>query len=124
MLEVGRWYEAETRRQGRGHTLGPPDVHRWKALLTLLEQQLAAMDMADATPMKLAPSILLEMKDLLVASFGTVWDESLMPGCFSECFSGSDGRLYPYAFNDIDSTTRRREGAIGGRARRAGRSSL
>ena len=40
MLEVGRWYGAETRSEGRGHTLGPPDIHRWKALLTRLAQLL------------------------------------------------------------------------------------
>ena len=40
MVEVGRWYGTETRREGRGHSLGPPDVHRWQALLTRLARLL------------------------------------------------------------------------------------
>ena len=47
MLEVGRWYGAETRRAGRGHSLGPPDIHRWKALLTRLARLLEGRRGAD-----------------------------------------------------------------------------
>jgi hypothetical protein len=63
------------------------------------------MDMSDATVFEvLIPQVLTPLTSLLVQSFGSVWDESLIPGCGAACFSGEAGALFPFAFNDIESS--------------------
>lgn len=66
------------------------------------------MDLGDTTPLLVADQAFPELKDLLIESFGPVWADSMFPGCGSECFSGKAGQLYPFAFNDISSTTKER----------------
>ena len=70
------------------------------------------MDMGDATPFAVAGGVLGPLQSLLIESFGAVWDETLMPGCGSECFSGSAGKLFPFPFNDIESTSQERVSKI------------
>lgn len=66
------------------------------------------MDVADVSPLALSALIFPPLKDLLLESFGPVFNEWLLPGCGVECFTGSAGQLFPFAFNDILSTSTER----------------
>lgn len=66
------------------------------------------IDVSDPTPFAQYAPLLLSLKSLLLESFGPVFDETLMPGCGTKCFSGADGLLTPFAFNDIASTAQTR----------------
>ena len=61
--------------------------------------------MSDSTPLLLAPAVFAPLKSLLLASFGPVFDETLYPGCGTECLSGEDGFTFAFPFNDIESTS-------------------
>lgn len=67
------------------------------------------IDVSDPTPFAQYAPLLLSLKSLLLESFGPVFDETLMPGCGTKCFSGADGLLTPFAFNDIASTAQARQ---------------
>ena len=56
------------------------------------------MDMADTTPLWLAAKeVFAPLKQLLLQSFGPVFDDVFMPGCGTACFSGEAGTSGPSA---------------------------
>merc|ERR1712185_699489 len=65
--------------------------------------------MADTTTLVFARDVVFApLKQLLLESFGPVWGGGLLPNCTTaaeECFSGAAGTVYPFAFNDIHSTS-------------------
>ena len=70
------------------------------------------VDMADATPLALASSVFDPLKGLLLESFGPIFSDMFYPNCGKECFSGEDGDVFPFAFNDILSSTKQRVSKI------------